>query len=52
MKYIFGVCIKSTEPLLRNYLCEYMINVKGFETEHFAAWNIVKSIAQHEEKSE
>lgn len=50
VKFIFGVCIKSTDPLLRNYLCEYMINVKGFETEYFAAWNIVKSIAQHEEK--
>ncbi|XP_036147229.1 spatacsin isoform X2 [Monomorium pharaonis] len=50
IEYIFAVSIKSKDPLLRNYLCEYMINVAGFKTEHVAAWNIIKSIKQHEEK--
>lgn len=50
MEHIFAVSIKSKDPLLRNYLCEYMINVDGFKTEHVAAWNIIKSIKQYEEK--
>ncbi|XP_039304859.1 spatacsin isoform X2 [Solenopsis invicta] len=49
-EYIFAASIKSKDPLLRNYLCEYMINATGFKTEHIAAWNIIKSIEQYEEK--
>ncbi|XP_011684393.1 PREDICTED: spatacsin [Wasmannia auropunctata] len=50
VEHIFAVSVKSKEPLLRDYLCEYMINVDGFKSEHVAAWNIIKSIKQHEEK--
>lgn len=50
MEHIFAVSIKSKEPLLRNYLYEYMINVGGFKTEHVTASNIIKSIEQYEEK--
>ncbi|XP_071562080.1 spatacsin isoform X1 [Temnothorax nylanderi] len=50
VEHIFAVSIKSKDPVLRDYLCEYMINVDGFKTEHVTAWNITKSIKQHEEK--
>jgi len=52
VEHIFAVSIKSKDPPLRNYLCEYMINVNKFKTEHVAAWNIIKSIKQYEEKYE
>ncbi|KAL0117009.1 hypothetical protein PUN28_010108 [Cardiocondyla obscurior] len=50
IEHIFAISIKSKDPPLRNYLCEYMINANGFKTEHVAAWNIIKSINEHEEK--
>jgi len=50
VEYIFAVSIKNKDPPLRDYLCEYMINVGRFKIEHIAAWNIIKSIKQHEEK--
>lgn len=50
MEYIFAVSTKSKDLVLRNYLCEYMININRFETEHVAAWNIAKYIIQYEEK--
>jgi len=50
VEYIFAVSIKNKDPPLRNYLCEHMINVGRFKIEHIAAWNIIKSIKQHEEK--
>jgi len=52
VEYIFAVSIKNKDPPLRNYLCEYIINVGRFKIEHIAAWNIIKSIKQHEEKCE
>ncbi|XP_014476874.1 PREDICTED: spatacsin [Dinoponera quadriceps] len=50
VEYIFAVSTKSRNPLLRNYLCEYMMKINGFEAEHIAAWNIIKCITQYEEK--
>ncbi|CAL1689224.1 unnamed protein product [Lasius platythorax] len=50
VEYIFAVSTKSKDSSLRNYLCEYMINVSGFKNEHVIAWNIIKSVIQHEEK--
>ncbi|GAB1864875.1 Spatacsin [Camponotus japonicus] len=50
VEYIFTVSTKSKDAALRNYLCEYMINVSGFKNEHVAAWNIIKSVIEHEEK--
>ncbi|XP_072747233.1 spatacsin [Anoplolepis gracilipes] len=50
VEYIFAVSTKSKDSILRNYLCEYMINVSGFKDEHVIAWNIIKSVIKHEEK--
>jgi len=50
VEYIFTVSTKNKDAALRNYLCEYMINVSGFKNEHVAAWNIIKSVIEHEEK--
>ncbi|XP_018364335.1 PREDICTED: spatacsin isoform X1 [Trachymyrmex cornetzi] len=50
MEHIFVISIKSKDSFLRDYLCEYMININGFKNEHIAAWNIIKSIKQYEEK--
>lgn len=50
MEHIYVISIKSKDSLLRDYLCEYMININGFKNEHIAAWNIIKSIKQYEEK--
>ncbi|XP_011147988.1 spatacsin [Harpegnathos saltator] len=50
VEYIFASSIKSRDPLLRNYLCEYMMKVNGFENKHISAWNIIKSITQYEKK--
>lgn len=50
MEYIFAVSTKNKDSALRNYLCEYMINVNGFKNEHVIAWNIIKFVIEHEEK--
>ncbi|KAL6426524.1 hypothetical protein ACFW04_009151 [Cataglyphis niger] len=50
VEYIFAVSTKSKDSALRNYLCEYMININGFKNEYVIAWSIIKSVIKHEEK--
>ncbi|XP_043488145.1 spatacsin [Polistes fuscatus] len=50
-EHIFKVCIKTKEPFLREYLCDYMINVNGFNETQKEAWDIIQSILQYEKKS-
>ncbi|KAF7381387.1 hypothetical protein HZH66_013781 [Vespula vulgaris] len=49
-KYIFEVCIKSKEPVLRDYLANYMINNNGFDDVQKEAWTIIQSILQYEKR--
>ncbi|XP_035737182.1 spatacsin-like isoform X2 [Vespa mandarinia] len=49
-KYISEVCIKSKEPVLRDYLANYMISSNGFDDMQKEAWAIIQSILQYEKR--
>ncbi|XP_047365730.1 spatacsin isoform X2 [Vespa velutina] len=49
-KYISEVCIKSKEPVLRDYLANYMISSNGFDDVQKEAWAIIQSILQYEKR--
>ncbi|XP_076236055.1 spatacsin isoform X2 [Calliopsis andreniformis] len=50
IEYIFEVCIKTKDSLLRNFLSEYLINAAHFECQYLDSWNIIKNIIQFEQK--
>ncbi|KAK2583208.1 hypothetical protein KPH14_009228 [Odynerus spinipes] len=49
-EYISNVCIKCKEPVLRDYLANYMINSNSFNNEQQEAWSIIQCISQYENK--
>lgn len=50
-EYISNVCVKSKEPVLREYLANYLVNSSGFNDEQREAWSIIQSISYHEKKN-
>ncbi|XP_023290455.1 spatacsin isoform X2 [Orussus abietinus] len=48
--YINKFCIMCQEPKLRDYLAEYLVNMKGFQDVQKEAWDILKVIGVYKEK--
>ncbi|CAL7936629.1 unnamed protein product [Xylocopa violacea] len=47
---IFNICVKCNDPMLTDYLSEYLIGIARFESEHINSWNIMKSVTRYEQK--